>query len=96
MDVFSRTPTRIEQAMGILILSDLHREARCDASSQAQDLRHSVQPRLEESCTDLIVLAGDTDVGARAAADRASLPDRLRGRHTACGRMVTCLSTNPL
>lgn len=61
--------------MGILVFSDLHREARRDASSQAQDLRHSVHPRLEESCTDLIVLAGDIDVGARAVADRAPLGD---------------------
>lgn len=54
--------------MRILILSDLHLEVWRDAPTQAQELLSTVASRFLASQPDLVVIAGDIDVGDRAVA----------------------------
>ncbi|WP_425507614.1 metallophosphoesterase [Stenotrophomonas aracearum] len=54
--------------MRILILSDLHLEVWRDAPRQAQEILRAMQPNLDVCRPDLVILAGDIDVGDRALA----------------------------
>lgn len=54
--------------MRLLILSDLHREVWRDASGPARDALSTMQPNPAVSRPDVVVLAGDMDVGQRAVA----------------------------
>lgn len=82
--------------MRILILSDLHHEVWRDAPPQAQQLLGALQPNLGVSQPDLVILAGDIDVGERAVswADQ-TFPDLpvvyVHGNHEAYGQKIDTL-----
>lgn len=82
--------------MRILVLSDLHFEVWRDAPKQAQELLRRMQSRFHASQADLVVLAGDIDVGDRAVAwaDQA-FPDLpviyVHGNHEAYGQKIDSL-----
>ncbi|MCF3468842.1 metallophosphoesterase [Stenotrophomonas maltophilia] len=82
--------------MRILILSDLHREVWSDSPKQSQELLKAMQPNLDISRPDLVILAGDIDVGDRAVAwaDQTfpSLPViYVPGNHEAYGQKIDTL-----
>jgi len=82
--------------MRILVLSDLHREVWRDAPIQANELLDAVQPDVEVSQPDVVVLAGDIDAGDHAVAwaDRTfpTLPViYVHGDHEAYGRKLDTL-----
>jgi DNA repair exonuclease SbcCD nuclease subunit len=52
----------------ILILSDLHLEIWRDTPKPAKEFLEGVQPAVDASRPDVVVLAGDIDVGDRAVA----------------------------
>ncbi|WP_312706863.1 metallophosphoesterase [Stenotrophomonas sp.] len=82
--------------MRILILSDLHLELWREAPKQAKELMAAVQPDVDVSRPDVVVLAGDIDVGDRAVAwaDRTfpNLPViYVHGNHEAYGQKLDTL-----
>lgn len=82
--------------MRILILSDLHLEVWRDVPKLPQELLRTVQSRVLASRPDVIVLAGDVDVGARAVAwaDQTfpNLPViYVHGNHEAYGQKIDSL-----
>lgn len=82
--------------MRILVLSDLHFELWRDAPKKTQKALDDLQPNLELSRPDVVVLAGDIDVGDRAVAwaDRAfcDLPViYVHGDHEAYGQKIDTL-----
>lgn len=54
--------------MRILVISDLHLEVWRNAPRQAQDLLAALSPDPDSSQPDLVILAGDIDIGDRAVA----------------------------
>ena len=77
--------------MRILVLSDLHLEVWRDVPKQARDLLRTLQPDLGLSQPDVVVLAGDIDVGDRAVAwADIAFPDTpvvyVHGNHEAYGQ----------
>lgn len=54
--------------MRILVLSDLHLELGRNAPKQAKELLEGLQTNLDACRPDLVILAGDIDVGDRAVA----------------------------
>ncbi|MBK0010819.1 metallophosphoesterase [Stenotrophomonas sp. S41] len=54
--------------MRLLVLSDLHSEVWHDANATAKAGLETIQPDLRVSQPDIIVLAGDIEVGVRAVA----------------------------
>lgn len=82
--------------MRIQILSDLHLELWRDAPKQAKELLGAVQPDIDISRPDVVVLAGDIDVGDRAVAwaDQTfpNLPViYVHGNHEAYGQKLDTL-----
>ncbi|WP_414486527.1 metallophosphoesterase [Stenotrophomonas maltophilia] len=82
--------------MRMLILSDLHLEVWRDTPKQAQELLRMVQSRFLASQPDLIVLAGEIDVGDRAVAwADQTFPDLpivyMPGNHEAYGQKIDSL-----
>lgn len=82
--------------MRILILSDLHLELWREAPKQAKELISAAQPDVDVSRPDVVVLAGDIDVGDRAVAwaDRTfpNLPViYVQGNHEAYGQKLDTL-----
>lgn len=82
--------------MRLLILSDLHREVWRDAPSVASDALSAYLPDLSISRPDVVVLAGDIDVGERAVdwADE-TFPDLpviyVHGNHEGYGHNLDSL-----
>lgn len=82
--------------MRLLVLSDLHREVWRDAPGKAQEALSRLQPDIAASCPDVVILAGDIDVGrgAVAWADRAfpQLPVLyVSGNHEGYGHKIDAL-----
>lgn len=82
--------------MRILILSDLHLEVWREAPKRAKEILAAVQPDVDVSRPDVVVLAGDIDVGDRAVAwaDQTfpNLPViYVHGNHEAYGQKLDTL-----
>lgn len=82
--------------MRILILSDLHSEVWREATREVQQALAAIQPKLEVSQPDVVILAGDIDLGDRAVrwADQAfpNLPViYVPGNHEAYGQNTDTL-----
>lgn len=82
--------------MRILILSDLHLEVWRDAPKQTQELLRTFQSRIPANRPDVIVLAGDVDMGDRAVAwADQSFPNLpviyVHGNHEAYGQKIDSL-----
>lgn len=82
--------------MRILILSDLHHEVWREAPKQAQELLGAMQPNLDASHPDLVILAGDIDVADRAVAwAHRGFPNLpvvyVHGNHEAYGQKIDSL-----
>lgn len=82
--------------MRILILSDIHAEVWREAPREAQSLLSATHPDLSKSMPDVVILAGDIDVGDRAViwADEnfPGLPViYVHGNHEAYGDKIDTL-----
>lgn len=82
--------------MRILILSDIHAEVWREAPREAQSLLSATHPDLSKSMPDVVILAGDIDVGDRAViwADEnfPGLPViYVHGNHEAYGHKIDTL-----
>ncbi|WGV53290.1 metallophosphoesterase [Stenotrophomonas indicatrix] len=79
--------------MRLLVLSDLHHEVWRDAPEQAREILGACQPNIRQSQPDVVILAGDIDVGdlAVAWADQA-FPDLpviyVHGNHEGYGQKL--------
>lgn len=82
--------------MRILVLSDLHHEVWRNAPKQAKELLEARQPNTDVSQPDVVVLAGDIDVGDRAVAwvdqNFPNIPViYVHGNHEAYGQKLDSL-----
>lgn len=84
--------------MRILVMSDLHLELWRNAPKEAQEQLKALQPNLVASRPDLVVLAGDIDVGDRAVAwAHQTFPTLpvvyVHGNHEAYGQNIDTLKS---